>query len=81
MAKKANIELMFQNYLKKVNLDPTKMSKVQFTETRRAFMAGVSSLIVVMVDDISEMGEQNAFEYMEDISNQCETFWINESNL
>jgi hypothetical protein len=44
------IQEMFSAFLVRANLDPQKMSPIQYTETRRAFFAGVVSTLAIMID-------------------------------
>lgn len=73
-------EQMYQDYLKRVGLEEGKMSCVQSVETRRAFMAGVASTMVWLENEVSEKEEEEGMEALTGMKEECEQFWLNETN-
>lgn len=79
---KFSVEKMYQDYLKRVNLNPKEMGSIQRQETRRAFMGGASALIAVLYSEgisKSDEAEQEAIEAMPDIVEELKLFWEAES--
>ncbi|WP_086984862.1 MULTISPECIES: hypothetical protein [Elizabethkingia] len=58
------IDKHYQHYLEKVQLKESDMSDVQKSETKKAFAAGMSSMIAVLImgiktpEEIEEYGEE-----------------------
>lgn len=65
------IEKMYQEYLEKVSAKEEQMTEIQRIEMRRAFFAGVSSLLASMID-----GEDINPEEMID---EAARFWKSEA--
>lgn len=73
------IEKMYQDYLKRVNLDESLMHPVQATETKRAFMAGIGSTLAFTVsDEFYELTEEDAMEEMHTLFKEVEEFFEDE---
>lgn len=76
------INKMFDAYLARVKLSRDQMSEVQYTETKRAFMAGISSLYVHLIigvpnhfGDNPELWEERA----DNINRELREFWREET--
>ena len=68
------IHEMFSAYLSQAKLDPSKMATAQYTETRRAFFAGVTSTLAMMIDD-AEGTEDEAVLSFDALYQEAQTFW------
>lgn len=68
---------MYQDYLKRVGLNEDTMHPIQKVETKRAFMAGISSLLVHFqeVGDNPKIGEKEAVDWLEEIEEDLKAFW------
>ena len=73
-----NLEYQFQQYLKRVCLEESKMPKVQITETRRAFMGACGQMFVLLNQEVTKLEDETAIEVLEDMSAQVSAFWFNE---
>lgn len=68
------IEDMYQQYLKKVKLEESKMPEVQKKETRRAFFGGASSTLAAVTDD--EMDDvERGIDIIGSMFDECAEFW------
>lgn len=70
-----NIEIQFENYLKRVKLDKNKMSRTQYDETKKAFFAGASSMLVLFRTSIPDLPDKQAIIAMEKLWQEAEFFW------
>lgn len=61
-----NLEDHYQKYLKLVKLDESKMTHIQKTETRLAFMAGMASMFKLYMS-ISDLPENEIFKAFDTI--------------
>jgi hypothetical protein len=75
-----DVEAQYQKYLELAKLDESKMIPIQRRETRRAFMAGCGSMLLLMRDEISRMEEDKAIDAFQNMHHQILQFWLNESN-
>jgi len=76
MSKNLEIDHQYQQYLKRMQLDETKMHPQQKIETKRAFYGGFSQLLVLMFNDVADIDDEDkAVLTLEDLSVQCEQFW------
>ncbi|MDR1343941.1 MAG: hypothetical protein LBJ39_01175 [Tannerellaceae bacterium] len=74
--KRFNLEEQFQSYLQQVELDKTKLSHVQYTETAKAFAAGVSQLMMYFYTVVGvAKDESESIEMLEDIIQQIKEYW------
>lgn len=73
--KEVNIEILYKHYLKLSKLDENKMMPVQRIETKRAFMAGLSTFLKFQSEDISRLPVKGQIEKLTDLNNQLVTFW------
>lgn len=65
----------YKNYLKLVGLEERDMSLVQKKETRRAFMAGVSSMYVLISNRLPDLPEAEAVAELGSMKKQLYDFW------
>ncbi|BBQ08187.1 hypothetical protein JUNP353_2758 [Elizabethkingia anophelis] len=70
------IENHWQHYLKCVQLKEDEMPEIQRDETKKAFMAGMGSMYVALIEcaDITTPIDQFFKQYKDEISE----YWINE---
>ena len=80
MAKKFKVEKMYQDYLKRVNLDENRMAEVQKTETKRAFYGGFGTLLAMLHDDIPNLSDSDAFNELESMTKQVANFYLTETH-
>lgn len=73
---KFDIEYQFQFYLEKVKLNPKTMSPVQYRETKRAFVAGISAMLVLIIEE--KPGADEFAQQVEKMLTQCAGFWKKE---
>lgn len=73
-----DLEKQYEIYLKNAGLKKFKMSQIQATETKKAFMAGCAQLIFMFRDQLTELKEDEAVYYMERMKNQALQFWNNQ---
>jgi hypothetical protein len=71
---KFDLEYQFDFYLEKVKLKKEDMSPVQLSETKQAFAAGISSMLV-MNTEIGEMNYTKASVIIAKLFHQCSDFW------
>lgn len=70
-----NIEVQFDNYLKRVKLDKAKLSRTQYDETKKSFFAGASAMLVLFRTSIPDLDDDKAFIAMEKLWQEAEFFW------
>lgn len=70
-----SIDGQFENYLKRVGLDKNKVSKAQYDETKKAFFAGASGMLVLFQGPIPDLPEDEAVVAMEKLIQEAEFFW------
>lgn len=76
-----NLEKRFEQYLELVGLDKFALSPIQLTETKRAFMGGIGSTLVLMMQDIDGLNEEESINSLSSLMVQVDNFWRNESGL
>ena len=75
------LEDQYKPYLMRVRLSEDRMSSIQRTETKRAFMGACGQMLVLFRDVIGAIeDEDKAILHMEDMFNQVKIFWNNETN-
>jgi hypothetical protein len=70
-----NFEQQFFNYIKTVGLNEKKMSPIQYVELHRAFVAGVTQLVMYMYTVIGDTGDDDAVDLLEAVMRQVEEYW------
>ena len=70
-----SIEAQFDNYLKRVKLDKKQMSSVQYDETKKAFFAGASAMLVLMQTSIPDLPDAQAEAAFSKLIQEAEFFW------
>lgn len=70
-----SVEEMYQHFLSKIGIDPVEISKEEDRERRITFYGGISTMIKVMFDQISELPDKQANEALNKIVRECEDFW------
>lgn len=75
-----DIEDQFTFYLEKCQVSKESLSKVQYTEMKKAFFAGFGQSLLVMLEKISKIEpEMDAVEVIEAMNNQVLKFFKNEA--
>lgn len=75
MKEPISIDGQFQNYLAKVNLDKNKMSPTQYDETKKAFFAGASAMLVLFKTEIPELSDDAAMLAMTKLFQEASFYW------
>ena len=68
----------YKNYLKLLGVEEKDMSLVQKKETRRAFMAGVSTMYVLILNRLPDLPEAEAVAELGNMKKQLDDFWQQE---
>lgn len=74
-----DIEEQWMAYLRRVNLDPTKMGPHQWQETRRAFFGAWGQAMAVVTVDLPQMEEDAAMRKITDMLVQVRDYWTKEA--
>lgn len=69
-----NVQSMFDRYCKLVNIDKSKISEVQFRETKQAFVAGLSTYHRSLIANANQPGPL-AFDFLHLMEEQLRDFW------
>ena len=75
-SKKFDIDYQFNFYLEQVKLNKEQMSLTQYNEIRQAFIAGISSMLV-MNTEIGQMSLNQSAPVIQKLWGQCNDFWSN----
>jgi len=75
-----DLEGHFQQYLRRVGLTNLPKNSIQYQETQRAFMAGVTQTLVTMKDDISMLPENQAIKVLDSMFDQATNFWLKQND-
>jgi hypothetical protein len=75
MSEPINIQKQFENYLVRVKLDKDKMSPTQYNETKQAFFAGASAMLVLFRTTIPDLSDDKAYDAMDSLWNEAEFYW------
>lgn len=75
MAEPISIDKQFENYLLRVKLDKNKMSRTQYDETKKAFYAGASAMLVLFQTSILDLPEDKALLAMNKLIQEAEFYW------
>jgi hypothetical protein len=76
MSKEISIERQFENYATRVNLDKTKVSPVQYDETKKAFFAGASAMLLLFSTVIPDIpNDATAVMAIEKLNQEAEFYW------
>lgn len=74
-----DLEKQYKLYLQRVELNEATMHPAQRTETKRAFMGACGQLLMLFRDELSELEESQAIEFMEKMKNQVLQYWNNQT--
>ena len=74
-----SIEEQWQFYIKKTLMDETQMGEIQRIETKRAFMAGLAQMYVIMVVDIGQVNEAEELEGIQRLGIEIAEYFRKES--
>jgi hypothetical protein len=77
MSKKYSVYEMFEEYLRRTNLDVKRMPKVQFVETQRAFFGGISMFMDEMSKDFAT--EDDRVASVREASEDIRLFWASQA--
>ena len=75
MKEPISIDKQFENYLIRVKLDKSKMSRTQYDETKKAFFAGASAMLVLFSTEIPDLPEELAFMEMQKLHQEAHFYW------
>jgi hypothetical protein len=76
MYREIDIDKWFRLYLKKEKPDEKEMTPVQLTETKKAFMGGISYTLIYLYEYFACMNvQEDDAEKLEDFFNQVAEFW------
>lgn len=70
-----SIELQWANYCSRVGLVRGNVTENQWLETKQAFYAGVSSLLVLMKTSIPDLPEAQGILALEKLNQEADFFW------
>lgn len=66
---------MYSDYLKRIELSEDKMIPTQRLQTKQAFYAGISSLMVMQREDLTTIPEDDAVNVLDSIWKECINYW------
>lgn len=69
-----NLEVLWNNYLRRNRLDPKRMSPIQYKETKRAFFGGGGTIFLAMAVDMPDLTDKKAEEAMDLLHQQFKNF-------
>lgn len=69
------VQKMYQDYLKKVNLNEDQMNPIEKTRTKEAFFAGCSSLLAMMQEDFQTMSDDEGVDVLDKLFIECSEYW------
>ena len=72
---KIDLEKQFDLYLKTAGLNAETMPKIQLSERKIAFYAGLSQMWKLFLE-ISELPEEDCTAIFDDMENQLNIFWL-----
>lgn len=75
MSEPITIENQFVNYAMRVHLDKTKVSPVQYDETKKAFFAGASAVLVLLHTQLPDMPKKEAAAAVQKLIQEAEFYW------
>jgi len=75
MKEPIGIDAQFQNYLTRVKLDKNKITLTQYDETKKAFFAGASSMLVLFRNEIPELSDKEAILAIEKLFQEASFYW------
>ena len=79
--KKIDLEEQFETYLKKMDLTGN-ISRVQYVETKRAFMGACGQMLIIFRDEIGTIeNEEEAVKQMKSLWDQVAEYWKKEAKL
>ncbi len=70
LPKEFSIEWQWGEYLRRVKLDPAKMSAIQFNETKRAFVGAYGQLLMSIKHDLADYTEAEVIAIMQHMEGQ-----------
>lgn len=71
-----DIEYQYKKYLDTVKLDESKMHPTQKVETKRAFIAGMTYLMLLMDNELVEIPEEEGAILLTKLHSQIKMFWL-----
>lgn len=75
-----DLEDLYKNYLRLVQLEESKMPAVQNQETKRAFMGGVCSILLITLEELNKLEDQLGAITLKSMMDKSMSYWINERN-
>lgn len=77
--KNFDMEYQYQQYLKRVNLQPENMHPQQRIQLRQAFYGAIGQLLVLQREEISPLPEPVAVGVLENMEQQVAHYWIEQA--
>lgn len=75
-----SVEHQFQLYALRVRITRTKVSPVQWIETRRAFFGAWGQLLFLLRDEIGEMSDDDGIDILQAQTDEVGRFWSMEDH-
>jgi hypothetical protein len=75
---KFNLEVLWNDYLKKNRLDPKRMSSVHYRQIKRAFFGGGGTIFLALAVDMPALSDEKSSEAMDLLLQQFKNFLENE---
>ncbi len=72
--KNVSLEKLYKIYLEKVNLDESKMPNIQKKETKQAYMAACTQMLLCFFE-ITNVSESDGIEIFERLHNEANQYW------
>lgn len=72
------IEKEWERYLDLTGLSEQRIHPVQRAETKKAFMAGMSQLLVGIIDIGMNENEESFSEFLDRVQGDLDSFWVQE---
>ena len=70
-----SIKKMYEFYLQKINLSEDAMHPIQREQTKQAFYAGVSCLLIMQRDDFPNLSDSECFDTLDNMLKECGELW------
>lgn len=77
--KEFDIEWQFEQYMKRVGLDPNRVSAVQLKETRQAFFGAWGQALFCLRDDVAKFSEDDAIKILQNMTERVANYFLRAS--
>lgn len=75
-----NIEDQWKLYMQKMGMVESRLSPIQLSETKKAFIGGISQMLLIMRNDLAKLTDEQAIGKLENMFNQVNKFWMITTN-